>query len=108
MEQERLRGINEEKRKAEEKILKQEEYSKNLKDQLIMNEEERLLDLERRREETRLINLNSIVQQEAELERLKNRANESEKLKKELYECNERLKHFKAMEEEENRIMDIR
>lgn len=108
MEEQRLQSIQDEQRKEQEKIAKQAEFSQNLRLQLMANEEERLLEDERKREESRLINLNNIAQQEAELARIKARGLESEKLKKDLAECNERLRHLKAMEEEENRMMDVR
>lgn len=108
MEQERLAGIEFEKQKEMERAAEMQKFSRILKEQIQANEEERQLEYIRKREESRLVNLNIIAQQEAELERIQKKEQEKLKARQEFIECNEKLKHFKAMEEAEARIMDQR
>lgn len=108
MEQERLNAMREEEQREREHAERQQRFATVLKQQIQANEEERLIEYERKREESRLGNLNSIAQMEAELEKQKQREAEKVRARRELLECNEQLKHFKAMEKEEDRIMDIR
>ncbi|XP_018365825.1 PREDICTED: cilia- and flagella-associated protein 45-like [Trachymyrmex cornetzi] len=108
MEEERRWAIKEESRKEEEETAKRLRFAKILKEQIIENEEQRILQFERKQEESRLINLNNIAWQQDEIEKLRNKETENAKVRQELAEGNEQLKHFKAMEEEENRIIDLR
>lgn len=108
MEQERLAGIQSEKQKELERAAEMQKFSRVLKEQIQANEEERQLDFLRKQEESRLANLNIIAQQEAEIERLQRREEEKLRARREFIESNERLKHFKAMEQAEARIMDQR
>lgn len=108
MEHERLNALRQEEQREREHAERQQRFAKVLKQQIQANEEERLIEYERKREESRLGNLNSIAQMEAELEKQKERQAEKVRARSKLLECNEQLKHFKAMEKEEDRIMDIR
>ncbi|KYQ57321.1 Coiled-coil domain-containing protein 19, mitochondrial [Trachymyrmex zeteki] len=108
MEEERRWAIKEESRKEQEEEAKRLRFAKILKEQIIENEEQRILQFERKQEESRLINLNNIAWQQDEIEKLRNKEAENAKVRQELAEGNEQLKHFKAMEEEENRIIDLR
>lgn len=108
MERERLEALRAEEQRELERNTGQQVFAQQLKKQIVENEEERLLEYERKREESRLANLASIAQQEAEMERMKEREAEHERARRQLIESNEQLRHFKAMEEEENRIMDMR
>jgi hypothetical protein len=108
MEQERVSAIQAEELKERERTHNRKSFALFLKEQIKANEQERLLEYERKREESHLVNVNSIAQQEAALEKYKEKEAEQERARRDLFECNEQLKHFKAMEEEENRIMDIR
>lgn len=108
MEQERLAGIESERQKEMERSIEMQKFSRVLKEQIQANEDERQLEYLRKREESRLINLNLIAQQEAELEKLHRKEEEKLKARQEFIEGNERLKHFKAMEQAEARIMDQR
>lgn len=108
MEKERRLAIKEELRKEQEEAAKRMQFAKTLKEQIIENEEQRILEFERKQEESRLINLKNIAWQQDEIEKLRNKEAENVKVRQELAEANEQLKHFKAMEQEENRIIDQR
>ncbi|XP_018051641.1 PREDICTED: cilia- and flagella-associated protein 45 [Atta colombica] len=108
IEEERRWAIKEESRKEEEKAAERLRFAKILKEQIIENEEQRILEFEKKQEESQLINLNNIAWQQDEIEKLRNKEIENAKVRQELAEGNEQLKHFKAMEEEENRIIDLR
>lgn len=107
MEKERRWAIKEELRKEQEEAAKRMQFAKTLKDQIVENEEQRILEFERKQEESRLINLKNIAWQQDEIEKLRNKEAENAKVRQELAEGNEQLKHFKAMEQEENRIIDL-
>ncbi|XP_011876040.1 PREDICTED: cilia- and flagella-associated protein 45-like [Vollenhovia emeryi] len=108
MEDERRWAIKEESRKEQEEAAKRLRFAKILKDQIVENEEQRILEFERKQEESRLINLNNIAWQQDEIEKLRSKEAENTRVRRELAEGNEQLKHFKAMEQEENRIIDLR
>ncbi|XP_012216040.1 cilia- and flagella-associated protein 45 [Linepithema humile] len=108
MENERRWAIKEELRKEQEEAAKRTQFAKTLKEQIVENEEQRILEFERKQEESRLINLKNIAWQQDEIEKLRNKEAENAKVRQELAEGNEQLKHFKAMEQEENRIIDLR
>lgn len=108
MEEERIRGLRLEEEKERERATRQQRFAQVLKEQILENEEERLLEYERKREESRLINLNTLAQQEAELAKTREREAELARARREFIESNERLRHFKQMEKEENKIMDMR
>ncbi|KAL6260197.1 hypothetical protein P5V15_007732 [Pogonomyrmex californicus] len=108
MEDERRWAIKEESRKEQEETAKRLQFAKILKEQIVENEEQRILEFERKQEESRLINLNNIAWQQDEIEKLRDKEAENAKVRQELAEGNEQLKHFKAMEQEENRIIDLR
>lgn len=108
MENERRWAIKEMLQKEQEQVAKRLQFAKILKEQIIENEEHRILEFERKREESRLINLSNIAWQQEEIEKLRNKEAENAKVRQELAEVNEQLKYFKAMEEEENKIIDLR
>ncbi|KAL0104836.1 hypothetical protein PUN28_016466 [Cardiocondyla obscurior] len=108
MENDRKWAIKEELRKEQEEVAKRLRSAKILKDQIVDNEEQRILEFERKQEESRLINLNNIAWQQDEIVKLRNKEAENARVRQGLMEANEQLKHFKAMEQEENRIIDLR
>lgn len=108
MEDERRWAINEEMRKEEEEAARRLRFAKTLKGQIAENEEQRVLEFEKRQEESRLINLNNIAWQQSEIEKLRDKEAENARVRREISEGNEQLKHFKAMEQEENRVVDLR
>lgn len=108
MEDERRWAIKEESRKEQEAAAKRLRFAKILKEQIVENEEQRILEFERKQEESRLINLSNIAWQQDEIEKLRDKEAENAKVRQELAEGNEQLKHFKAMEQEENRVIDLR
>ncbi|OXU26641.1 hypothetical protein TSAR_004702 [Trichomalopsis sarcophagae] len=108
VEEERIRALRLEEEKERERASRQQNFAQVLKEQILENEEERLLEYERKREESRLLNLKILAQQEAELARMKEKEAEHEKARREFIESNEQLKHFKQMEKEESKIMDMR
>lgn len=108
MENERRWAIKEELRKEQEETAKRLQFAKFLKEQILENEEQRILEFERKQEESRLITLNNIVFQQEEIEKLRNKEAENIKVRQELAEGNKQLKYFKAMEQEENKIIDLR
>ncbi|XP_012273259.1 cilia- and flagella-associated protein 45 [Orussus abietinus] len=108
LENERRWTIEEEERKIREDAVRRLKFAKTLKDQIQENEEQRILEFERKQEESRLINLNTRAWQQRELEKQKKKELENAKVRRQLAESNEQLKHFKDMEREENRVMDAR
>lgn len=108
MEDERRWAIKEESRKEQEEAAKRLRFAKILKEQIVENEEQRILEFERKQEESRLINLNNIAWQQDEIEKLRNKEAENAKVRQELAEGNEQSKHFRTMEQEENKIIDLR
>lgn len=108
MENQRRWQIKEEEEKLKEKILQQQYFIQTLKNQIAENEEQRLVEFERKQEESRAINLSTIAWQESELAKMQERQAENLRVQKELAEVNAQLKHFKKMEEQENKIIDMR
>lgn len=108
MEDERRWAVKEELRKEEEDVARRLQFSRCLKEQIEENEQQRILELERKQEESRFINLNNIARQQDEIERQRKKEAEIAKMRQELTEAYEQIKHFKAMEQEENRIIDLR
>lgn len=108
MENERRWAIKEELRKEQEETAKRLQFTKILKEQILENEEQRILEFERKQEESRLITLNNIALQQEEIEKLRNKEAENIKVRQELAEGNKQLKYFKVMEQEENKIIDLR
>lgn len=108
MEDERRWAVKEELRKEEEDVARKLQFSKILKEQIEENEQQRILELERKQEESRFINLNNVARQQDEIERQRKKEAEIAKVRQELTEAYEQIKHFKAMEQEENRIIDLR
>ncbi|XP_053994148.1 cilia- and flagella-associated protein 45-like isoform X2 [Hylaeus volcanicus] len=108
MENERRWAIKEELKKEEEEAARKLEFANRLKDQIKENEENRMLEFARKQEESRLINLSNVAWQQDEIAKLHNRESENARIRQEIAEGNEQLKHFKAMEEQENKIIDLR
>ncbi|XP_076182066.1 cilia- and flagella-associated protein 45 isoform X2 [Ptiloglossa arizonensis] len=108
MENERRWAIKEELRREQEEVIKKQEFANKLKDQIKENEEHKMLEFARKQEESQLINLNNIAWQEEEIEKLQNKRFRNARIRQEIAEGNEQLKHFKAMEEQENKIIDLR
>lgn len=108
MEDGRRWAVKEELRKEEEDVARRLRFSRFLKEQIEENEQQRILELERKQEESRFINLNSVARQQDEIERQRKKEAEIAKVRQELTEAYEQIKHFKAMEQEENRIIDLR
>ncbi|XP_029043140.2 cilia- and flagella-associated protein 45-like [Osmia bicornis bicornis] len=108
MENERRWAIKEEFRKEQEEIAKKEKFANSLMDQIKDNEDYRILEFERKQEESRLINLSNIAWQQEEIAKLRNKETENTRIRRELAEVNEQLKHLKEMEVQENKIIDLR
>ncbi|KAJ8679865.1 hypothetical protein QAD02_015652 [Eretmocerus hayati] len=108
MEAQRVEALREEERRERERSEDTQKFARELKEQIIANELDRQLEFEKKRDEARLSKLSSIAQQEAQLEKLKLEEKKREEARRQLIECNEQLKHLKAMEREEERIMDTR
>lgn len=108
MENERRWAIKEELRKEQQGAAKRFEFAVILKKQIVENEEQRILAFERKQEESRLINLNNLARQQDEIEKMRDKGAENAKVRQELMEVHEQLKHFKAIEQEEDKIIDLR
>lgn len=108
MENERRWAIKEEFRKEQEEAAKRQKFANSLMDQIKDNEDYRILQIERKQEESRLINLSNIAWQQEEIAKLRNKEAEHAQVRQELAEVNEQLRHLKAMEEQENKIIDLR
>lgn len=108
MENERRWAVKEELRKEEEDVAKRLQFAKFLKEQIEENEAQQILELEKKQEESRFINLNNVAWQQDEIERQRKKEAENARVRQELTEAYEQMKHYKAMEQEENRIIDLR
>lgn len=108
MENERRWAIKEELKKEQTEAAKKLEFASSLKDQIRENEEQRLLKFARKQEESRLINLSNIAWQQTEIAKMRDKEAEFVRIRQEIAEGNEQLKHLKAMEEQENKIIDLR
>lgn len=108
MENERRWAIKEELRKEQKEAAKRLQFAKILKKQIVKNEEQRSLAFERKQEESRLINLNNIRQQQDEIEKMRNKEAENVKIRQDLIEEYEQLKHFKAVKQEEEKMINLR
>ncbi|XP_076397283.1 cilia- and flagella-associated protein 45 isoform X2 [Megachile rotundata] len=108
MENERRWAIKEEFRKEQEEAAKRQKFANSLMDQIKDNEEYRMLEFERKQEESRLINLSNIAWQQEQIAKLRNKEAENARIRQDLATVNEQLKHLKAMEEQENKIIDLR
>lgn len=108
MENERRWAIKEELRKEQEEAAKKLQFAKLLEKQIMQNREQRILAFEKKHEESRFINLNNVVRQQEEIKKVRNKEFENARIRKELIEGHEQLKYFKAMEQEEDRIIDLR
>lgn len=108
LENERRWAIKEEIKKEHEESTKRLQFANSLMEQIKENEENRLLEFERKQEESRLINLNNIAWQQESIAKLQDKDAENARVRQCLAEGNEQLKHLKAMEEQENKIIDLR
>lgn len=108
MENERRWAIKEELRKEQEEAARRLQFANILKEQIVENEEQRILEFERKQEESRLINLHNIARQQDEIEKMRDKEAENARIRQELKEGYEQLKHFKDMEQEKDKIMDLR
>lgn len=108
MENERRWAIKEELRKEQKEAAKRLQFANILKKQIVKNEEQRSLAFERKQEESRLINLNNIRQQQDEIEKMRNKEAENVRIRQDLIEEYEQLKHFKAVKQEEEKIINLR
>lgn len=108
MENERRWAIKEEIKKEQDEAIKRQKFANSLIDQIKENEENRILEFERKQEESRLINLNNINWQQEEITKLRNKESENALIRQQLAEGNEQLKHFKAMEKQQNKLIDLR
>lgn len=107
-ENERRLGILEEERKENEERKRRMKVAQALKEQIEEAETQRIIGFERKQEESRLINLSNIAWQQEEMIQQKFKEENNARMRKELAEGNEQLRHFKDMEREENRIIDLR
>lgn len=108
MENERRWAVKEELRKEQEEAARRTQFARTLKEQIVENEEQRILEFERKQEESRLIGLSNVARQQDEIERMRGKEAESAKIRQELTEAHEQLKYFKAIEKEEEKIMNLR
>lgn len=108
MENERRWAIKVEKLKEEQDLAKKQEFARVLRTQIVENEEKRILDFERKQEESKLQNMKNIVTEQEEIEKIKGKDVESTKVRHELAEANAMLQHFKLMQREENKMLDLR
>lgn len=108
MENERRWAIKEELRKEEKDMTKRLQFAKFLKEQIEENEEQQILELEKKQEESRLIDLSNIAWQQDVIEKQRKKEAENARVRQELTEVYEQMKHYKTMEQEENRIIDLR
>lgn len=107
-ENDRRLGIQEEEKKEQEERRRRLKTAQALKEQIEEAETQRIIEFERKQEESRLINLSNIAWQQDEMLQQQMKEAEHAKMRKELAEGNDQLRHFKDMEREENRIIDLR
>ncbi|XP_046596388.1 cilia- and flagella-associated protein 45 isoform X1 [Neodiprion lecontei] len=107
-ENERRLGLRDEEKKEEEERRRRMRTAQALKEQIEEVEMQRVIEFERKQEESRLINLSNIAWQQEEMRQQQIKEAEHARMRKELAEGNDQLRHFKDMEREENRIIDLR
>ncbi|XP_048509183.1 cilia- and flagella-associated protein 45-like isoform X2 [Athalia rosae] len=107
-ENERRLGIQEEEKKEQEEKRRRMKTAQALKEQIEEAESQRIMEFERKQEESRLINLSNIAWQQEEMLHQQMKEAENARIRRDLAEGNEQLRHFKDMEREENRIIDLR
>lgn len=108
MENERRLAIKSEIENKRKEYEKKRHYAEALKTQILENDEKRQLEIQRKQEENRMNNYIRIMNEKADISKLKAQGIENANIRKNLSETNDQLKHFKNVETEENRIMEAR
>lgn len=88
--------------------MQRQKFAEALKGQILENEQHQLMEIRKKQEEGRLINLTKIHWQKDELFKLKSQRTKTAQVRKSLSEINNQLKYIKDIERKENRILDMR
>ncbi|XP_015115031.1 cilia- and flagella-associated protein 45 [Diachasma alloeum] len=108
MEKERKQKLEEEARRDELEMARRRKYARLLRNQILENEEQKIIEFERKQEEGKLINLSNIAWQDEEIAKARRKEEEAARVRKQLISENEKLMRYKQMEREEQRILDLR
>ncbi|XP_043470107.1 cilia- and flagella-associated protein 45-like [Leptopilina heterotoma] len=108
MENERRLAIKLEIEKKEEEYKMKRHYADALKTQITENDIKRQIEIQRKQEENSLNNYARIMNEKEEISKLKAQEVENAKIRKNLSDINNQLKHFKNVEKEESKIMEAR
>lgn len=108
MENERRLAIKLEIEKKEKEYKLKQHYADALKMQITENDLKRQIEIQRKQEENSLNNYARILNGKEEISKLKAQEIENAKIRKNLSDINNQLKHFKNVEKEESKIMEAR
>ncbi|XP_063237112.1 cilia- and flagella-associated protein 45-like [Bacillus rossius redtenbacheri] len=108
MEQERQRALREQRGRGESDEQRRKLYVQNILEQINEHELERLQQADRIREEAWLANKAQGLMMQQELEEQARKAEQQRKVREELRQINEQLQHFRQLEEEEERIEELK
>lgn len=108
MEQQRQKAIRDEERKKEKKDENNQRYVKEVAQQIRENEVLRLMEAERKEEESRNINRALIAMQRDDDEKIRQRKLEQKRTRDELNRANAEIEQYKIVQKEEQRIAELR
>lgn len=108
MEQVRQRAIKDEEERKHKKEKRNKRHVKEVSQQIYENEVQRLVEAERKEEESRNINKALIAMQREDAEKLKQKRLEQKQTRDELNQANAENEHYKLVQNEEQRIADLR
>lgn len=108
MEQKRQVEIMGELKKKEQMEVKSQRHVKEVMQQIKENEMLRLIEAERKEEESRNINRALIAMQRDEEEKIRKKREDQLKTQMELKKANDDLEHYKIVQKQEQRIADLR
>lgn len=108
MEQKRQVEIKAEQKKKQQMEVKSQRHVKEVMQQIKENEMLRLIEAERKEEESRNINRALIAMQRDEEAKLKKKREDQLKTQLELKKANDDLEHYKIVQKQEQRVADLR
>lgn len=108
MENERKLKLKAEEKKLEDELIRKHKFAKLLRNQIIENEEQRIIEFERKQEEGRLINISNDLWHDDEMKKAQKKKELNDKIRKDIEIENDKLMKFKQIEREEARLIDLR
>ncbi|XP_021935545.1 cilia- and flagella-associated protein 45-like isoform X2 [Zootermopsis nevadensis] len=108
MEEERRRALLDEEKREEKEQLKKGLYVKQIQQQIKEKEMEKILELEHKEEESRLITEAQVQATLDEIEAYNKKVAQQKQMRDDLNEINRQIEHFHALEQEKSHINDLR